>query len=388
MSSLPLDGLTVVSMEQAVAAPFATRQLADLGARVIKVERDTGDFARTYDEKVHGDSSFFVWLNRTKESVVLDVKSEAGIAALRKLLAQADVFVSNLKPGAVERLGLGAEACHEFNPGLIHTSISGYGPGGSFTERKAYDLIIQCEAGMLSVTGTEGVPSKVGPSIADISAGMYAYSGILAALLQRGKTGRGEVLEVSMLETLGEWMSQPHLFANFGGVLPKRSGSSHASIAPYGAFPTSDGTVFLGLQNEREWAAFSREVLGAPALGEDPRFTPNARRLENKEELTAIVSAATQRLSSAELIARLDGIGIANAQLRDMFEYDRHPQLQERNRWREVETSTGQIARAILPSSLPVGMEPRWGKVPALGEHTEAVLREFSAAQESAPVTN
>lgn len=380
MTSLPLDGLTVVSLEQAVAAPFATRQLADLGARVIKVERDTGDFARTYDETVHGDSSFFVWLNRTKESVVLDVKSEAGSAALRKLLEKADVFVSNLKPGAVERLGLGSAACHEFNPGLIHASISGYGPGGSYTERKAYDLIIQCEAGMLSVTGTEDTPSKVGPSIADISAGMYAYSGILAALLQRGKTGKGEVLEISMLETLGEWMSQPHLFANFGGTLPNRSGSSHASIAPYGAFPASDGTVFLGLQNEREWAAFSRSVLGDPALATDPRFTPNARRLENKTELIEIVEAATSKLTSAQLIEQLDELGIANAQLRDMFEYDQHPQLQERNRWREVATSTGETARAILPASLPIGMEPQWGKVPALGEHTDAILQEFGVA--------
>lgn len=380
MSALPLDGLTVVSLEQAVAAPFATRQLADLGARVIKIERDTGDFARNYDETVHGDSSFFVWLNRTKESVVLDVKSAEGSAMLRALLEQADVFVSNLKPGAVERLGLGPAACHEFNPGLIHASISGYGPGGSYTERKAYDLIIQCEAGMLSVTGTEDTPSKVGPSIADISAGMYAYSGILAALLQRAKTGTGEVLEISMLETLGEWMSQPHLFANFGGTLPQRSGSSHASIAPYGAFPSSDGTVFLGLQNEREWAAFSQDVLGDPALATDPRFTPNARRLENKAELIEIVEAATRKLSSAQLVERLDHLGIANAQLRDMFEYDKHPQLAERNRWREVSTSTGAAAKAILPASLPVGMEPQWGKVPALGEHTDAVLKEFGVA--------
>ena len=387
MNSLPLNGLTVVSLEQAVAAPFATRQLADLGARVIKVERDTGDFARTYDSKVNGDSSFFVWLNRSKESVVLDLKSEEGTAALRKLLEQADVFVSNLKPGAIERMGFGAKDCHELNPGLIHASISGYGPGGSYTERKAYDLIIQCEAGMLSVTGTEDFPSKVGPSIADISAGMYAYSSILASLIQRGRTGKGEVLEISMLESLGEWMNQPHLFANNGGMLPKRSGSSHASIAPYGAFPTKDGTVFLGLQNEREWVAFAREVLNDEALGTDPRFTPNSQRLENKAELIDIVEAATIQLTSAERIARLDAIGIANAQLRNMFEFDAHPQLKERNRWREVTTSNGQTARTLLPPSMPVGMEPRWEKVPALGEHTESVLAEFGI-KENVSVTS
>lgn len=378
MSSLPLDGVTVVSIEQAVAAPFATRQLADLGARVIKIERESGDFARNYDETVAGDSSFFVWLNRTKESVVLDLKSEQGIEAVKGLLRQADVFVSNLKPGAVDRLGLGARDLHQINPGLIHVSISGYGPGGSYTQRKAYDLIIQCEAGMLSVTGTKDTPSKVGPSIADISAGMYAYSGVLAALLKRATTGEGDVLEISMLETLGEWMSQPHLFANYGGKLPQRSGSSHTSIAPYGSFPTADGTVFLGLQNEREWVSFADRVLGQPELGLDPRFTPNSRRLENKEELTELVSVATSTMSSAELISLLDDIGIANARMRNMIEYNDHPQLAERNRWRDVETSTGATARALLPSSLPVGVEPNWGKVPALGEHTDAVLAEFS----------
>lgn len=382
--SLPLEGLTVVSLEQAVAAPFATRQLADLGARVIKVERDSGDFARNYDVTVHGDSSFFVWLNRTKESVVLDIKSEEGLSVLKKLVSEADVFVSNLKPGAIERLGLGAEACHEFNPGLIHVSISGYGPGGSYTERKAYDLIIQCESGLLSVTGTPDSPSKVGPSIADISAGMYAYSGVLASLIQRGKTGKGEVLEISMLETLGEWMSQPHLFANYGGALPKRSGSSHASIQPYGAFPSADGTVFLGLQNEREWGQFCEIVLEDPGLADDSRFTPNSQRLVNRDTLLPMIEEKTRNLSSQELIERLDGIGIANAQLRNMFEFNDHPQLKERNRWREVETTQGQSVKALMPSSLPVGMAPQWGKVPALGEHTESVLREFGFIMSSA----
>lgn len=386
--SLPLEGLTVVSLEQAVAAPFATRQLADLGARVIKVERDTGDFARNYDVTAQGDSSFFVWLNRTKESVVLDIKSEKGLAALKALVAEADVFVSNLKPGAIERLGLGAEECHEANPGLIHVSISGYGPGGSYTERKAYDLIIQCEAGLLSVTGTPDTPSKVGPSIADISAGMYAYSGILASLIQRGRTGKGEVLEISMLETLGEWMSQPHLFANYGGSLPERSGSSHASIQPYGAFPTTDGTVFLGLQNEREWVKFCEVVLANPELSRDPRFTPNSNRLAHRGELLPIIEAATGQLSSEDLIARLDNIGIANAQLRNMFEYGAHPQLQERDRWREVETTSGQKVKALLPPSLPVGMTPQWGRVPTIGEHTDSVLREFGLIPETEGTEN
>ena len=374
---LPLEGLTVVSLEQAVAAPFATRQLADLGARVIKIERDSGDFARNYDRTVYGDASYFVWLNRSKESVVLDLKSPDGIRNLKSILAEADVFVSNLKPGAVDRMGLSAEACHEFNPGLIHCSISGYGPGGTYTERKAYDLIIQCEAGMLSVTGTEDTPSKVGPSIADISAGMYAFSGVLSSLIRRGKTGKGDVLEISMLETLGEWMSQPHLFANYGGKLPQRTGASHASIAPYGRFPTKDGNVFFGLQNEREWELFCAKILDRPDLAHDPRFTPNAQRLENHEELTNIIESRTRTVTSADLISMLDEIGIANARLRNMFEYNDHPQLNQRGRWREVTTSTGDIARAILPSSLPVGVEPRWAKVPALGEHTRSVLDEF-----------
>ncbi|AFM07503.1 CaiB/BaiF CoA transferase family protein [Corynebacterium pseudotuberculosis] len=378
MSLLPLDGITVVSMEQAVAAPFATRQLADLGARVIKIERDTGDFARTYDNKVHGDSSFFVWLNRTKESVVLDVKSKEGNDAIKKLISQADVFVSNLKPGAIERLGLGPEALHKDNPGLIHVSISGFGPGGSYSKKKAYDLIIQCESGMLSVTGTEEHPSKVGPSIADIASGMYAFSSILASIIQRSKSGKGAVHEISMLEALGEWMSQPHLFANYGGQLAKRSGASHNSIVPYGPFPAMDGQVFFGLQNEREWANFCSVVLDEAKLATNPKFTPNSARLNNRDELVSLISSKTKTLTSDELIERLERCNIATARLRNMYEYDAHPQLKERNRWREVETSTGRRARALLPSFLPVGVEPKWFKVPALGEHTNQVFKEFN----------
>lgn len=375
----PLDGMTIVSVEQAVAAPFATRQLADLGARVIKIERDSGDFARNYDETVHGHASYFVWLNRTKESVVLDLKSPDGQRALRALVEQADVFVSNLAPGAVDRLGFGAEACHEFNSGLIHASISGYGPGGSYTERKAYDLIIQCEAGFLSVTGTKDNPSKGGVSVADIAAGMYTYSGILAALLQRARTGQGATLEISMLEALGEWMSQTHLYAVYGGRVPNRTGGEHASIAPYGPFPVAEGTVFFGLQNEREWVKFCTQVLERPEMAQDPRFTPNARRVENRLELHRIIRKVTAAITAEELIARLDKIGIANARMRDMLAYDQHPQLKERDRWRAVQLPDG-TAHGLLPPSLPVGMEPQWGPVPTIGQHTNAVLTEFLGA--------
>lgn len=375
-SLLPLADTTVISIEQAVAAPFATRQLADLGARVIKIERSSGDFARTYDESVHGDSSYFVWLNRSKESVVLDLKSDQGKAALKAMLRQADVFVSNLAPGAVERMGFGPEEIHEYNERLIWCAISGYGPGGDYTFRKAYDLIIQCEAGMLSVTGTEDEPSKVGISVADVSAGMYAYTGILTALLQRHRTHRGEVLEISMLESLGEWMSQPHLYAAYGGSAPPRSGGMHASIAPYGPFPANDGTVFLGLQNEREWVSFCHHVISRPEMAENPLFTPNFRRVENRQQLHTVIEQVTAQMSSNELQERLDHVGIANARMRTMSEFNEHPQLQQRHRWREVQTPGGQ-AHALLPPGLPKGWEPNWGAVPSVGEHTDAVLEEF-----------
>lgn len=377
MPSLPLDGITVVSIEQAVAAPFATRQLADLGARVIKIERDSGDFARTYDETVHGDSSFFVWLNRTKESVVIDLKSEEGRQVMRSLIAQADVFVSNLKPGAVERLGLGAEDCQETNPGLIHASISGYGPGGSYTERKAYDLIIQCEAGMLSVTGTEETPSKVGPSIADIAAGMYAYSGILTALLQRGRTGEGATLDISMLEALGEWMGFPYYYTRYGGTPPPRSGARHAAIGPYGPFRCGDGEqVFLGIQNEREWAHFCDRVLNRPELATDPRFERNSLRVAHGEELTTEIERAFADRTAEQAAQRLEEVGIANALLRDMHGFADHPQLAARERWTQVGTPAGPVD-ALLPPATPLGATPVMGPVPALGEHTEAVLAEL-----------
>lgn len=376
MSRLPLEGITVVSLEQAVAAPFATRQLADLGARVIKVERDTGDFARGYDAKVHGMASYFVWLNRSKESIVLDLKSAEGIAVLRELVSRADVLVQNLAPGAVERLGLGPDEALELNPRLIHASISGYGRGGPYEEKKAYDLLIQCEAGLLSVTGTPESPAKVGVSIADISAGMYTYSGILTALLQRATTGRGDVLEVSMLEALGEWMAQPYFYAEYGGAPPSRSGAEHASIAPYGPFSAADGTVFFGIQNEREWAQFCADVLGQPALAQDARFIGNALRVGNRQALHEAIDAVLSALPAAEVLSRLDAAGIANAQLRDMHQFAAHPQLTERNRWRDIDSPAGRL-RSLLPPVTSRETDVRMDAVPEIGEHTEKILAEL-----------
>ncbi|SDP42731.1 Crotonobetainyl-CoA:carnitine CoA-transferase CaiB [Arthrobacter sp. ok909] len=376
MGRLPLEGITVVSLEQAVAAPFATRQLADLGARVIKVERDTGDFARGYDTKVHGMASYFVWLNRSKESIVLDLKSAEGMAVLRKLVSGADVLVQNLAPGAIERLGLGPDEALALNPRLIHASISGYGRGGSYEQKKAYDLLVQCEAGLLSVTGTPESPAKVGVSIADISAGMYAYSGILTSLLQRATTGRGDVLEISMLEALGEWMAQPYFYAQYGGAPPARSGAQHASIAPYGPFGAADATVFFGIQNEREWAKFCTDVLQQPGLAQDGRFAGNALRVDNRPALHDAINAVLGRLPAAEVVSRLDAAGIANAQLRDMHGFAAHPQLAERNRWRDVESPVGPL-RSLLPPVTSREADVRMGPVPEIGQHTEKILAEL-----------
>ena len=377
MSELPLSGLTVVSIEQAVAAPFATRQLADLGARVIKIERDTGDFARNYDTTVKGESSYFVWLNRGKESVVLDLKSDDHQQVLRTMLGEADIFVSNLVPGAVERMGLTAEALREINPRLISISISGFGSSGPYARKKAYDLIIQCEAGMLSLTGTEDHPAKVGVSIADISAGMYAYSAALAALIQRGRTGEGAHIEVSMLEALGEWMQQTYLFAEYSGTAPRRAGAAHASIAPYGPFQAADGVLFLGLQNEREWALFCNDVLEQPALRDDAAFASNSLRVANRDRLGELIEAALSERTVAEVQALLDGVGIANAQMRTMSEYSAHPQLAGRDRWREVMTPGGAVRIARPPVTF--GEEAGLGAVPTLGEHTDQILSEFGA---------
>jgi itaconate CoA-transferase len=367
-------------VEQAVAAPFATRQLADLGARVIKVERaGAGDFARDYDQTVQGLASYFVWLNRGKESIELDVKSEHGRRVLAALLARADVFVQNLAPGAADRLGLSASELRSRHPRLICCSVSGYGPDGPYAHKKAYDLLVQCEAGLLSVTGTPDTPAKAGISVADIAAGMYAFTGVLAALYERERTGAGTTVEVAMLDALGEWMSQPYLFSVYGGQPPRRTGARHASISPYGPYAAKDGQVFLGLQNEREWAVLCTEILGQPRLIDDPRFATNTERVANDHELTPIIEVALQELTAAEVEGRLDAAGIANARLRTPAEFAAHPQLTARNRWRDVITPTGKV-RALLPPVTVNGREPAMGSVPALGQHTAAILAELGFA--------
>ncbi|CAA9457074.1 MAG: L-carnitine dehydratase/bile acid-inducible protein F [uncultured Rubrobacteraceae bacterium] len=373
---LPLTGINVVSLEQAVAAPFATRQLADLGARVIKVERPgKGDFARHYDETVNGLASHFVWLNRSKESLALDLKKDGAGEVLRSLVARSDVFVQNLAPGAAERLGFGAERLREEHPRLVHCGISGYGEGGPYTEKKAYDLLVQCEAGLVSITGTEGAPSKVGISVADIAAGMYAYSGILSALFRRERTGEGATLEVSMLEALGEWMGFPAYFAGYGGEEPKRSGASHAAIAPYGPFGCADGqTVFLGIQNEREWGGLCAGVLGRPEMAEDERFRTNTRRVENREALHAEIERAFSRLPSGEAIERLQAAGVANARMRTVRQFLDHPQLEARERWREFGSPAGPLW-GLRPPATMEGVEPVMSPIPAVGEHTRSILR-------------
>ncbi|MBU3669484.1 MAG: CoA transferase [Polynucleobacter sp.] len=378
MSTRPLDGITVVSLEHAIAAPFCTRQLADLGARVIKVERPgSGDFARAYDKQVKGQSSHFVWVNRSKESLTLDLKQPAALAALKTLLKTADVLVQNLAPGAAARMGLTAELLQKDNPRLILCDISGYGNDGPYRDKKAYDLLIQSEAGFLSVTGTPETPSKAGNSIADIAAGMYAYTNVLAALLQREKTGKGSVIDVSMLESLSEWMSFPLYYAYDGADAPPRNGASHATIYPYGPFKAGDGkTVMLGLQNEREWAQFCETVLEKPELAIDERFDKNFKRNERRAELLQIIDACFSKLSSTELIARLEKAQIANAHLNDMAGLWQHDQLKARNRWTEIDTPNGQIP-ALLPPGLNNSYQYRMDPIPAVGQHTESILKEL-----------
>ena len=378
MSIRPLDGITVVSLEHAIAAPFCTRQLADLGARVIKVERPgSGDFARAYDKQVKGLSSHFVWVNRSKESLTLDLKQPAALAALKTLLKTADVLVQNLAPGAAARMGLTADLLQKENPKLILCDISGYGNNGPYRDKKAYDLLIQSEAGFLSVTGTPETPSKAGNSIADIAAGMYAYTNILAALLQRGKTGKGSVIDISMLESLGEWMSFPMYYAYEGAEPPPRNGASHATIYPYGPFKAGDGgTVMLGLQNEREWTQFCEVVLEKSALAQDERFDKNFKRNEKRVELLAIIDQCFKTLSTEQLIARLKKAQIANARLNDMHGLWKHEQLQARNRWAQVDTPAGSIP-ALLPPGLNNSYEYRMDAIPAVGQHTESILQEI-----------
>jgi itaconate CoA-transferase len=381
----PLKGLTVVTLEHAIAAPFATRQLADLGARVIKIERPgVGDFARGYDSRVKGLASHFVWTNRSKESLTLDVKhAEAAKVLERLVLDKADVLVQNLAPGAAARLGLSYERLAALKPPIIVCDISGYGADGPYRDKKAYDLLIQSESGFLSVTGTPDEPCKAGTSIADIAAGMYAYSQILAALLQRGLTGKGQHIDISMLESLAEWNSFPLYYAFDGAPPPPRSGAAHATIYPYGPFPTGadGGSVMLGLQNEREWVNFCSHVLLQPALATDPRFAGNAKRVAERAALREIIVQTFAPLTAPQLVERLEAAQIANARVNTMQELWEHPQLKARHRWRDVGSSAG-----TLPAMLPPGTwndGPRMDPVPALGEHTDAILAElgFGAAE-------
>jgi len=381
----PLDGVTVVSLEHAIAAPFATRQLADLGARVIKIERPgAGDFARGYDERVRGMASHFVWTNRSKESLTLDVKHPKAQAILKRLIVEkADVVVQNLAPGAAARLGLAYETLAGTKPSIIVCDISGYGKDGPYRDKKAYDLLIQSEAGFLSVTGTDADPVKAGCSIADIAAGMYAYSNILATLLHRQQTGRGAHLDISMLESLVEWMGYPLYYAFAGAAPPPRSGASHATIYPYGPFPAGDGkTVMLGLQNEREWAVFCEKVLQQPELAADPRYTSNSKRSAARDELRRMIIEVFAHLSAAEVVQRLDDAQIANARVNDMHDVWDHPQLRARKRWRDVESPAGSILALLPPGSSQVADEAsaRMDPVPALGEHTDAILAELGCS--------
>jgi itaconate CoA-transferase len=379
----PLDGITVVSLEHAIAAPFCTRQLADMGARVIKIERPgAGDFARGYDERVRGLSSHFVWTNRSKESLTLDLKRDEAGDIMDRLLQQADVLVQNLAPGAAARLGLSFEALHARFPRLIVCDISGYGEGGPYQDKKAYDLLIQSESGFLSVTGTADDPVKAGCSIADISAGMYAYSAILNALLLRQKTGLGSRLDVSMLESLVEWMGFPMYYAFEGATPPVRAGAAHASIYPYGPFPTGDGnTIMLGLQNEREWRVFCAQVLRQAELAEDPRFATNSLRTANREALRALIVTAFADLSVQQVTDRLEDAQIANARVNDMAGVWAHPQLRARDRWSQVDSPAGALP-ALLPPASSNAFAPRMAAVPAVGQNTDAVLASLGYAPE------
>lgn len=383
MNPRPLDGITVISLEHAIAAPFASRQLADLGARVIKVERPgSGDFARAYDTRVKGEASHFIWTNRSKESLTLDLKHPDAMAVLMDLLKDADVLLQNLAPGAAARMGLSWDALHTQHPRLIVCDISGYGEDGPYRDKKAYDLLIQSEAGFLSITGTPETPSKAGNSMADIAAGMYAFTSILSALLLRGKTGEGSHIDVSMLEALGEWMGYPMYYAFDGATPPPRTGASHASIYPYGPFPAGDGgTVMLGLQNEREWKVFCDVVLQNAALAQDERFNANAQRNAHRDALRALIVEAFAKLSTGEVEARLDQAQIANARMNDMAGLWAHPQLKARARWRDVGTPAGAVP-ALLPPGRNNAFDHRMDAVPRVGEHSEAILRGLGRSAE------
>jgi len=377
---LPLAGITVVAVEQAVAAPFATRQLADLGARVIKIERPgVGDFARSYDTTVRGMSSHFVWLNRSKESLTLDLKEAEAIAVLGTLLRRADVFIHNLAPGAMARLGFASAEVRREHPRLVVCEVSGYGSAGPYRDKKAYDLLVQSEAAVLSVTGTPDAPAKVGISVADISAGMYAFSSVLAALLYREKTGEGASLEVSLFDSLAEWMSYPMYYA-YGGTPPPRSGARHAVIAPYGPYTAGDGNVvYLGLQNEREWNRFCAQVIGRPDMASDERFSSNPRRVEHRDELDAAITDAFRGLTADQVIERLEAAQIASARMNTVEGLIAHPQLEARDRWRDVNSPVGTV-RMLKPPFNFERMDVPMGPIPSVGEHTDAILGELGIA--------
>jgi len=375
---LPLHGVTVVSIEQAVAAPFATRQLADLGARVIKIERpDGGDFARSYDRTVRGLSSYFVWLNRSKESLTLDLKRPEAETVLARLLERSDVFVQNLAPGAADRLGAAPAELRARHPRLITCAISGYGSSGPYAQKKAYDMLIQAEVGLVSITGTEDVPSRVGISVADIAAGMYAYSGILTALLARTTTGRGTAIDVSLFDALAEWMGAPAYYTAYGGSDPPRSGAAHATIAPYELFVSEDGVeIYLAIQNGREWTRFCGQALGRPELAADPRFATNAMRVQHRPVLHALIAEVFAHVPAAEVLARLESADIACARRNSIAEFLEHPQLSQRGRWRTADSAAGSL-RVLLPPVHMDGVEPVMGPIPSLGQHNDLILEEL-----------
>jgi itaconate CoA-transferase len=374
----PLKGVTIVAVEQAVAAPLATRQLADLGARVIKIERPAGgDFARGYDATVNGLSSYFVWLNRSKESLTLDLKRPEAAGVLARLVERADVFVQNLAPGAADRIGTSAGDLRGRHPRLIVCNVSGYGTAGPYAQKKAYDLLVQSEVGLVSITGTETAPCKVGISVADIAAGMYAYSAILTALIARGASGEGTTIDVSLFDALAEWMGAPAYFTAYGGTPPPRTGANHASIAPYGPFTSRDGRdVYIGIQNAREWTRFCADVLQRPELADDERFRTNALRVRHRTELHESIDAVFRGLTAAEMLERLDAAQIANARMNSVAEFLEHPQLIGRGRWREIGSPAGPL-RALMPPARIDGVEPVMGPVPALGEHRQCILEEL-----------
>lgn len=381
---LPLEGIKIISLEQAVAVPFASRQLADLGARVIKIERpETGDFARNYDQTVKGMSSHFVWINRSKESLTLNMKADSGKSIFKDLLKDADVVLQNLAPGAMNRLGFSNEELHKINDKLIICNISGYGSNGSYVNKKAYDLLIQCEAGFLSITGTEETPSKAGISVADIAAGMYAYSGILSSIIKRARTGKGEVLDISMLEALGEWMGFPMYYSLYGDKEPKRTGSHHATIYPYGPFQTAgEETIFFAIQNEREWVNFCENILHNPDLAVDSRYCNNSKRVENKESLQREIEDVLSTKSLHEVMNELEENKIANAQLKNIKQFANHTQLRERKRWIDVETPVGRI-KSLLPPAANSKEDIKVSPIPEIGEHTNQILTELGMDQDT-----